>query len=133
MIINITERTTIRDIQIKFNKEYPFLKIEFSDKPHKSGQPTKGGHWLYNGYKILHLAKKHHPGWIIIHPWHRTDYIEQQFAARFGLYAQVFRNNNQIWIETAGTDVLSLEEQNEIGKRMKKDLDLYWREREMLL
>jgi len=134
MIINITHKTTVKDVQRKFGAAYPFLKIEFSDKPHKEGELVIKGYWYDGSFKLLSLAKKPEEGWIVVHPWQKTGQIEETFNNRFGLYPQIFRREVTKWIETAGTDVLSLEEQNTIGRKM---VDKYrqqgWRERKLLL
>jgi hypothetical protein len=134
MIINITHKTTIQEVQKKFSMAYPFLKIEFSDKAHEEGERIEKGHWYNPSLKLLSIAKKPEIGWIIVHPWHKTGQIEKTFRDKFGLYPQIFRKEDDRWIETAGSDVFTLDEQNEIGRRTAdKNHDPYWREREVLL
>jgi hypothetical protein len=134
MIVNINHKTTIEDVQRKFSIAFPFLKIEFSDKPHKRGEQTRKGHWLDPGIRLLDIAKKPESGWIAIQPWGKTSSVEESFKENFGLFPQIFRKEGDRWIETAGTDVFTLEEQDGIGRRMvDKNHDPYWREREVLL
>jgi hypothetical protein len=42
-----------------------------------------------------------------------ADWMKEQF----GLFTQIYRRNGYSWVETAGTDELSLDELNEIGKK----------------
>lgn len=134
MIVNITHKTTIEHVQRKVNVAFPFLKIEFSDKAHAQGQKTKKAHWYDPSFKLLDIAKKQKTGWVTLHPWDKTGFVEEIFENRFGLHAQIFRKENDQWIETAGTDVFTLEEQNEIGRKMiDKNRGVYRRESELLL
>lgn len=116
MNIHITGNTTIWEIQKIFRKSFPYLKIEFSDQPHRFAEPTTEGHWYDPCFRILEIAHKNHEGYIQIKPWNTTGETEQFFAEQFGLYPQVFRMENGRWIQSAGTDFLSLDEQNEIGR-----------------
>jgi len=78
--------------------------------------------------------KKHSPGIIHFQPWMKTGQIEEQMKEQFGLFTQIYRRNGYEWIESAGTDELSLDEQNDIGK--KSVLNYHhnlWIEREVLL
>lgn len=134
MIINITNKTSIKDVQRKFSAAYPFLKIEFYDKPHLQGHKSLKGHWYDRDFRLLDIAAKHEKGWIVLHPWHKTGYVEEVFETRFGLHPQIFRRENDEWIETAGSDVFTIDEQNEIGRKtVEKNHSPLWRERELLL
>jgi hypothetical protein len=134
MNIHIAETTTIREIQKIFQNSFPYLKIEFSDKSHEFGEPTNHGHWYDPCFRLLDIAHKKDGGYIQINPWNSTGATEQDFADLFGVYPQIFRMDKGHWIETAGTDIISLYEQNEIGKQnfTSKPLVL-WVERECLL
>jgi len=134
MIINITNKTTVKEVQKKFSVAFPFLKIEFSDKQHKEGERTKDGHWYDESYRLLSIARKPEPGWVIVQPWQKTGYIEELFKDRFGLYPQIFRRDGNYWVETAGTDIFTLEEQNSIGRKVADTSRRFsWRERDLLL
>ena len=118
MNIIITETTTISEAQKMFHQAYPFLKLEFSDKPHAEGAPTLNGHWYDPVFRLRTISKRPHDAVINIHPWIRTGELEQQFLNEFGLYPQVFRREGERWIQTAGTDIFTLDEQNCIGKNL---------------
>lgn len=134
MIIKIDHKTRVKDIQKKISVAYPYLKIEFSDRPHREGAPTVKGHWYDESFRLLDIAKKPLPGSISIEPWDKTGRVEERFQARFGLYPQLFRKEDDKWIQTAGTDVFTLDEQNEIGRRsVERNTGSSWREREVLL
>ena len=133
MIINITNKTTVRSVQRKISVAYPFLKIEFLRHSHQKDKAGKE-HWYDHDLKLLDIAKNNRPGWIIMHHWYTASYIKEVFEHRFGLYVQFFRRMNEDWIEITGTDVFTIEEQNQIGRKSVEKVHApAWRERELLL
>jgi hypothetical protein len=135
MTIEINEISCIKDIQKAFCQAYPYLKIEFFDMPHSWGETTRKAHRYSPGCKIYAIErKKHAPDFIHFHSWMKTGQVEEQMKEQFGLFTQVYRRNGYEWIETAGTDELSLDEQNEIGKKSVLNYhNNLWIEREVLL
>ncbi len=135
MTLEINKMSCIKDIQLAFCKSYPYLKIEFFDMPHHWGETTRKAHRYQPGFKVFDIErKKHAKGIIYFPPWMKTGQIEEQMKEQFGLFPQVYRRNGYEWIETAGTDELSLDEQNEIGKKSIKNYHYnLWIEREILL
>jgi hypothetical protein len=134
MIINITHRTTINEIQRKVSIAYPFLKIEFCTKLQQPGERITKPHCCDPHLKLLDIAKRPEPGWVVLHPWYTTGYIKEVFKNRFGIYAQIFRKDNDRWTQILGTETFTLEEQNEIGRKMvDKNHEVFRRERELLL
>lgn len=116
MIIDITDKVAISDVQDKFSTIFPFLKIEFFERPH---------HWYdkspvekaYPVTKTLGEIRKQHPhGRLEFFSWYSTEEFEQAFRKKFSLNAQIFRLQGNSWLQTADTDKLSLKEQNEIGR-----------------
>jgi hypothetical protein len=73
-------------------------------------------------------------GYIDLQSWSRTGDVEDAFKTKLGLYPQIFRRLGYKWVETAGTDLLSLDEQNSIGREslVKRSGNL-WLEKEYIL
>jgi hypothetical protein len=70
----------------------------------------------------------------VVHPWHTLRYIKEAFKNRFGVHAVFFRKEKEEWIEVSGKDSFTLEEQNEIGRKIVDKSDRrFGRERELLL
>jgi hypothetical protein len=133
MILNLLPSTTLAEIQEKFQQQFPFLKIWFASVRHSFGESVGPGHWYDASFHLSALARNFTPKIIEIHSWHKTGELEEIFN-EIGLYAQVFRWEDDHWIETAGTDVLSLDEQNQIGfASAEKRSGNLWIEREALL
>jgi hypothetical protein len=135
MTIEIKKISCIKDIQMPFCKEYPYLKIEFFDMPHNWGETTRKAHRYTSGYKISSIErKKHTQNWIHFNRWMKAGQVEEQLKEQFGLFTQIYRRNGYAWVETAGTDELSLDELNEIGKKSVLNYrNNLWIEREILL
>lgn len=133
MTIYILPSTSLASIQEDFQREFPFLKICFASIAHAYGESVAPGHWYDPSFHMFALVKNFTPRQIEIHPWHKTGEVEEMFR-EIGLYAQVFRWEEDQWIETAGTDILTLDEQNQIGfASAEKRSGNLWIEREALL
>ena len=134
MKLEINHNSCIRNIQQDFHQEYPYLKMEFFSTPHQLGEMCTDGFQYDPGFCLAHIVKRKEQACLDIHPWQKTGDVEQAFRERFGLYVQIYRKENGRWIQTAGTDLFSLEEQNLIGKNLeeKREGNL-WVEREKLL
>ncbi len=112
--IDYTKKTGT--IKQGFNRMFPFLKIEFFNTAHAPGEPTSRDQLIADDTpfgKINGIVKE---GSINIHEDDSVAAVEQSFQQKFGLAVQVFRKQNNVWIETTKTDQLTLAEQNEKGK-----------------
>lgn len=116
MIIEINDSKTIGDIQDKFSTFFPFLKIEFYERPHHWHEGSESKTAFPRDKKLGEIRKNHPHGALEIHSWYRTGDLEQAFHKKFILNVQVLRLHGNHWVQTAGTDKLTLKEQNEIGR-----------------
>ncbi|HEU4556168.1 MAG TPA: hypothetical protein VFS25_25195 [Chitinophaga sp.] len=117
MLLQISDNKTISMVQRDFSGYFPFLKIEFFDEPHKKMEGSKEIHRLREEELIGHIRQRHNTGMLEIHPLHTPYYIEKQLKNRYGLYVQVYRIGPDGWIQTAGSDLVTLGEQNEIARQ----------------
>jgi len=115
MIIEIDDSKTIDDIQEKFNDFFPFLKMEFYKHPHRWSEGSVTEETFPGNTSIGEIRKNHVHGDMKIYSWQKTGSVEQEFRNRFGINVQIFRLHGNTWVQTAGTDDLSLHEQNETG------------------
>ena len=117
MIIEIYDSQTLNEISALFSNIYPFLKIEFYKKPHMWQEESSIADKLDHDLTVAEVSKKkNHIGYMEIHFWQKTGVVERYLKNRFGLHTQIFRLQGDEWIQTVGTDELTLEEQNEIGR-----------------
>jgi len=115
MIIEINDAKTVKDLQDEFSTRFPFLKLEFFHSPHMREEPTNETP-CEPGQTIGQIRKRHVFGVIEIGPDRETGSIEQEFESRFDLHVQIYRLQTGRWIQTVGTDILTLEQQNKIAR-----------------
>lgn len=116
MKIVIYETTTVNVIQQRFSTAYPFLSIRFCNTPHGIGEESRKTNWYKGEMRLRDLTTKSLDNAVSIEPSVTTGAVEQAFETAFGLHAQIFRKEGERWVQTAGTDALTLDEQNEIGR-----------------
>jgi hypothetical protein len=120
MEILIADKRTVREIQKEFNEEFPFLKIEFFDTPHRRKQSSPKSK-MYAGELRLALCRKvHNEGVIAIEATDSVTKFEELLWEKFGLSAQIFRKSGRLWIETSLTDSWTLERQNMEGQELSR-------------
>jgi hypothetical protein len=122
MAINIEDNNNIYGIQEKFSSLFPFLKLEFFRK--SSQQNTISTKQLItNTSKTLAECRTvFKAGHITIAPEMTVSELEKSFNEIYGLYTQVFRKSGNIWLVTTITDNWTLEEQNQQGEIITKQL-----------
>ena len=117
MIIEIDDTKTIGDIQDKFTEFFPFLQLEFYKEPHHWYEGSAERVSIPAENKVGEVRTLHEHGDLEIHSWSRTGNLEEEFRKRFGLFVQVLRRQGDEWLQTIRTDKLSLQEQNELGRK----------------
>ncbi len=122
MKIKIDDTIQISTISQLFNQYFPFLKLSFYFKPHDWKEESMLAQLVHQDKKIGDIRNNHLAGSIQLHYWQKTGLVEQEFKDRFGLFVQIYRRHGDKWIQSVGTDELTLEEQNEIGKTKTEDL-----------
>ena len=115
MLIKIDQQDTIADIQDRFSLCFPFLKLEFYNKPHHWKEPSKKELLLDRRTFIKDIPKTHVPGVLEIKSWDKTGEVEQKFKKVFGLNAQIFRRDNNHWRQSTKSDGLTLANQTMIS------------------
>jgi hypothetical protein len=117
MLVEFTPTTRLGTIQKTFRKAFPFLKIEFYRKPHRWYETVNTGKALDNHLELGAVAHIPDEGMAIdINPWDSSGTLEILLKDKLGLYAQVFRRKEAQWIQTAGSDNMALEEQDELAR-----------------
>src|SRR5687767_13661610 len=116
MFIELNDNTTFRQIQEIFSNYYPYLKIEFYNKPHRKYKTSENAYLQYSGETIGQYRKTHLSGLLEIQPWYKAGDVEREFQQRFDLPVQIFRKEKTSWEQTTGMDDFTLKDLNEIGK-----------------
>jgi hypothetical protein len=121
MTIKINDSISLKEINDLFICSYPFLKLEFYHHTHLNEQESLPSDLYSKNLLVGEVSKIHFNGTLKLHYWQKTGVIEQEFRSKAGLNVQIFRKNADAWIQTVGTDELTLEEQNENGMKTTED------------
>lgn len=118
--IRIDDSRKISSIQNEFNAVFPYLKLEFFSRPHKSAEGSDRKKIKPPDITLGEFRKIHTSGEVHIVPAMKVVDLEQQFSTVYGLAVQVFRQSGKVWLETTVTDQWTLEEQNAQGMDLSK-------------
>jgi dTDP-glucose pyrophosphorylase len=122
MILEIDETTRLVDLQKNFSASFPFLKLVVFKEVQQMNSDMKNNE-LTDSNRLINALRTNKKEVILeIHYWQKTGTVEKLFRDKAGLYVQIRRKQGQHWIETSGTDDLTLEEQNDIGRKATQDL-----------
>lgn len=118
MKLAINDSKKIKEIKDEFNNLFEFLKVEFFVKKHEVGEASAKKDMIEESKTIGEIRNIHGEGELIITPASLVSEVERQFEDNFGLHVQVFRKQNNVWLETTNTDGWTLAKQNETAKFM---------------
>ncbi len=116
MHIDINDRTSFREIQKAFSDFYPYLQLEFYTRPHKKYETSLDIDLVLPGKTVGEVKKTHVSGILEIRPQETVADVEKELKQRFGLSAQVFWKDKEVWCQTTGMDDFTLKELNEMGR-----------------
>jgi hypothetical protein len=115
MILHIDDSQTVADLQDKFADCFPGLKIEFYKMWHHHKEAAQEGRRIDGSQLLGAVRKNHEPGNFEVMSWYTTERLQREFRDRFGLYVQVFRNENGQWKQITRTSNYTLIEQMDIS------------------
>lgn len=116
MKLQINKKTKIKDLQKIFSDAYPYLKIEFYNKPHREKELSSVKDRISPGKIIGELDNFKGRDSINISKDRTVADMEAEFYDKFGIAVQVSRRTGDLWIETSLTDYRTLGMQNQQGK-----------------
>ena len=122
MILKIQDDLLVGDVQEQFSKAFPGLSIRFYLKPQRVKKPTSEADCVDPKAKVGDIRKNHKSGILQISPSDKVGLIEQSFKKLFGLNVQIFRNENNDWIQTTTTDDCNLEQQRSFSEHAKTSI-----------
>jgi hypothetical protein len=122
MVIPLTSDKAIHQLQLEFNRRYPFLRLEFS-KPGNSDPNEAAGE--LSPFTLLKNAGLSKEGEWIIEDSMSVKQLEKTFQLDFGLVAHVSRRSGLLWIQTTLTNNWTLKKQNEHGQEISLAINPY--------
>lgn len=118
MQLHIDSNRLIGDIQKEFNKEFPFLKIEFFNNKTFNRTGFMAHQIIPQNKKIGENQLNIPDGDIKIDEEMKVKDLEKIFKDQFSLAVQVFRKSGNLWLETTMTDNWTLQQQNNHGREI---------------
>ncbi len=119
MELIITPATFLDKIQDEFSRNFPHLKLAFYKD--YQGERRLTIDERINGSRLLAMEvsqKEDFYGKFNFDGTMTVYRFEKLFLDKFGLIVQVFRKSANLWLVTAGTDLLTLNDQEQIGREM---------------
>ncbi len=116
MHIEINDNTALREIQQTFSDFYPWLQIEFYNKAHKKYEGSEIANQLHADNSVGEIKQTHVSGLLEIRPSYKVADVEKEFQERFGLSVQIMMKEKGQWVQTTGTDILTLKDINQLSR-----------------
>ena len=112
MNIELNPNTKIEEIQVEFNKRFPYLKINFFQTKNKPEDEVTPKDMLQSFVFLKDVSGSKLNGSIHINGLMTVKELEHQFRIQYGLHVEVFRKSGKIWLKTSASDQWTLDEQN---------------------
>jgi len=122
MLLRIHDNLLIEDIQEHFSECFPHLKIEVYSTPHHWKRESLQKDLISPKSLIGDIRKTHSGGIMEIKSSDKVGDIEEKLKKMFDLNVQIFRKENDCWIQTTSTDGFTLEREAEQSKKSKTTL-----------
>jgi hypothetical protein len=118
--MRIATAKLISEVQLEFNRAFPFLKLEFFRNGNLPQKNTEHGIKLNLKSHIGEGQTVAVDGELIITKEMKVKELEKRLKEQFGLNAQVFRHSGNLWLQTTITDDWTLEKQNQHGMELSR-------------
>jgi hypothetical protein len=122
MLLKIHDNLLIEDIQEHFSKCFPNLKIEVYSRPHHWKKGSLEKDIISPRTPVGEIRKSHSSGVLEIKSSDKVGDVEKKFKKIFDLNVQIFRKEDDCWIQTTSTDLYTLEQEVELSKKSKTTL-----------
>lgn len=118
MKLHIDDSKTIKEIQAEFIDVFKYLKVEFFKKSHEEGEGSSKKDLLEHSKTLGEIRTIHNEGDIVITKDMKVGDVENAFEDAFGIHAQIFRKQGNVWLLTSNSDSWTLAEQIEKAEEM---------------
>ena len=122
MILSINDNILVNHLREHFAKCYPGLKIEFYKTKHKGKIDEKDVDLITANMPVGTIRKKGLSGDYKIYSFYSVSRVENELHDIYGLNAQVFRNENNAWIQTSTTDHFTLAQQMKMSRQATQSI-----------
>jgi len=117
MILHITDQRMLREIQLDFSKHFPYLRIEFFTTPNRNNAPAKNVTKIDPYIRAGVIRRKHFAHAVNLFPDTSVKEFEHIMQEDFNADIQVYHYTKAGWLQTDVTDIATLDELNDQGRR----------------
>ena len=104
--MKISNNKKIKEIQTEFNRQFPFLKLEFFDEKAVAGEGSPPKPIIDCEQTIGELRSKQVDEDLDIDGQLNIRALGQKFYELFGLNVQIFRKSGNTWLQALNSDSL---------------------------
>jgi hypothetical protein len=122
MILTINDHVLLDHLKEHFAKCYPGLKIEFYKTKHKGKLDQNDSDLITANIRVGTIRKKGLSGDYKIYSFYTVSRVENELHDIYGLNVQVFRNENNAWIQTTTTDYFTLAQQIKMSRQATQSI-----------
>ena len=122
MKLYLFPETLIKEVKKAFTKEFPYLKVEFLQKPPSLKVNSFKKEVVPDSATLLEATGATKEGEIEIRPQQTIAEIEQLFQNKYYVTVRVFRKTRHSWIEASRTADFTFQEQNTMGREACEEL-----------
>jgi RNase P subunit RPR2 len=122
MLLRIHDNLLIEDIQEHFSECFPHLKIEVYSTPHHWKRGLCKKILLVQKVQLATSGKTHSGGIMEIKSSDKVGDVEQKLKKMFDLNVQIFRKENDCWIQTYEYRCFYIRKRAELSKKSKTTL-----------
>jgi hypothetical protein len=114
MLIHIRDNFQVSDLKDRFEKCFQELTIEFffSTKNTLDAVSLAGKNQRIGDIRRLHVE-----GDLAIKSWYTVSQVKQEFSDKYGLNIEIYRKENNAWVNSSRMEDLTLRELGEISRR----------------
>jgi hypothetical protein len=117
MNLLIDDNSTLCEIQQKFRRQFPYLKLQFFSEVKSGNQLFTKENLITDPHVTLgEIRDQHIPGNIRIDNNLKAGILEKKFRQLFGIQMQIFRKFRNAWQQTREIEDCSLAELNSMGE-----------------
>lgn len=116
MQIHINNKLKLADARDRFEKCYPGLSLRFYKKVHDSHNESSERDRYSDQTLFGEILNKGIEGEMEIKSFYTVGQVEKVLEEKFGLFAQVFRSENGVWIQTSSTDKYTLHQEQAMSR-----------------
>ena len=113
MLIHIRDNFQVSDLKDRFEKCFQELTIEFFFSTKNTLDAVS---LADKSQRIGDIRNRHVEGDLPIKSWYTVRQVKQEFSDKYGLNVEIYRKENNAWVNSSRMENLTLRELGEISR-----------------